>query len=875
MGTALLEHALAYAKLRWKIHPCHGFSEKMSCTCGRGHENLKDSGKHPVFSKWNEISSNDEYDIKGWWGENPNYNVALHCSKSGFFVIDIDPRSGGDESYEKLIQILDEKGLNLPVTVEATTGEYAMGNGELVRGRHIYFHCGTGESLVGTLAILGLPGIDIKYHGYVMIPPSMHFSGARYEWIEGRDPWSIEVAPAPEELLNLVRKARRSKPNALKGIDWSEIEEQAEKLDLGKALKEDLKEGERNVKIYRIAVTLANRLAPPSGEIDEVLEEIIIAAMIEYNKNHINPPLEVEGTGGLIYQVRRAINFVNDNPANYLSPSFQDWLDRQSSVVLDPEQAAKYLPDVSPSEPTVSQHTRTLIYKAVEEGKSIFDAVSRDNIDAPDDSDAVSTKDGGIPGRRSLTDMGNARRLVDRFGVAIAYTPDLGYKIWAEGYWKLDKEGLYVQEIAKKIPSVVQSEIADLGEDEDPKMHTRWEKASRANARIKAAIEGAKSDPRIHVEIDKWDKDPELFGVANGVVNLRTGELVNNAPSMHISMKSNIQYIPGYRNEKWQMFLDDVTGGDREYQKYLQRAVGYSITGKSNLDVIMLMYGPPGTGKNTFIESIVKAAGEYSWPLDLSVISPSSGMSSSSDMYHIAELFNKRISWIDELPEGEKLKENTLKKLSGSSFMSARSPGGRPFSFSLVAKIWISSNHRPPVTDEAMWRRLIALPFVHVPKTIDPNLKEYLSNPEGGLPAVLAWMVEGARDYLQNPGPGDKPFGFSQAVYESTERYKKSEDRVGLFIDEELEEEKGVSIPLTSVFEKYKVWSINQGDRYMNMAAFEKKLTDKSLTFKGTGPKAQLQNYILKMQSPGSSSYSGSSVPSAGRDVHIADILDL
>jgi len=371
------------------------------------------------------------------------------------------------------------------------------------------------------------------------------------------------------------------------------------------------------------------------------------------------------------------------------------------------------------------------------------------------------------------------------------------------------------------------------------------------------------------------DKDPELFGVANGVVNLKTGELVNNAPSMHISMKSNIQYIPGYRNEKWQKFLDDVTGGDREYQKYLQRAVGYSITGKSNLDVIMLMYGPPGTGKNTFIESIVKAAGEYSWPLDLSVISPTSGMSSNSDMYHIAELFNKRISWVDELPEGEKLKENTLKKLSGSSLMSARSPGGRPFSFYLKAKIWISSNHRPPVSDEAMWRRLIALPFVHVPKTIDPSLKEYLSDPEGGLPAVLAWMVEGASDYLKYPGPGDKPFGFSKAVYESTEKYKKSEDRVGLFLEEELTEEEGVSIPLPSVFEKYKVWAANQGDRYMNMAAFEKKLTDKGLLFDGTGPRAQLKNYVLKMQSPGSSSSSSSSVPSIGKNIHVADLLDL
>lgn len=864
MGKDLLETALAYGQLRWKIHPCHGFDSKMSCTCGKGHKEPKDAGKHPALPmKWNELSSSDEYDIKKWWAQpepgkkysknefipNPNYNIALHCSKSGFFVIDVDPRSGGNKSYEKLIQLLDEKGLNLPETVEAITGEYSMG-GEPVRGRHIYFKCGTGESLVGNLENLGMPGIDIKYHGYVMLPPSKHFSGAHYEWFEGRDPWSIEIAQAPEELLNLIRKPRSYKPNAMGNINWGELEEQADKLDLKKMYKEGIKEGERNVKAYRMAVVLAYRVAPPSGEIDEVLEEIIVAAMIDYNRKHINPPLEEEGSGGLVYQVRRAINFVRDNPATYIDPSFQDWLDRQSIIALDPEQAAKYLPDVSPNEPAVSQHTRTLIYKAVEEGKSIWEAVSRDNIDYPDDPDAVETRDGGVPGRRSLTDLGNSRRLVDNYGVAIAYTPDLGFKIWEDGYWKTDKESLYVQELAKKIPAAIQSEIYELSQNgEDTKPHERWQKASRGSGRIRAAIDGSKSDPRIHVDISDWDKDPLLFGAANGVINLKTGELMNNAPSSHISMRSPIQYIPGYRNDAWQRFLDDSTDGDREYQKFLQRAVGYSMTGLSNLDVIFLMYGPPGTGKNTFIESVVKALGEYSWPLDLSVISPTSGMTSNSDLYHIAELFNKRLSWVDELPEGERLKENTMKKLSGSSLMSARSPGGRPFSFYLKAKIWISSNHRPPISDEAMWRRLVALPFVHAPKTIDPHLKEYLSDPERGQPAVLAWAVEGAVDYIKNPHPGINPIGYSKVVHDSTELYKKGEDRIGLFISEELREESGIFIPFQTVYHKYRAWSMDQGDSYITMASFEKKFLDKGIKLEGTGTNAKLEGYTLKNQS--------------------------
>jgi len=841
-SALMIDSAIKYGQLGWKLLPCHGFDEKSSCTCGRGHKEPKDAGKHAAINRWNEFSSSDEYDIKKWWGTEPNYNIALHCLKTGIFVIDIDPRGGGDTSYQKLIQILDEQGLNLPVTVEAVTGSYTV-NGKIVRGRHIYFKCDTGESLVGNLASLGMPGVDIKHSGYVMLPPSRHFSGTTYEWFEGRDPWSIDVAEAPEQLLQLIRKKRAYKSSTYGGIDWNEIEEQAEKLNLKALFKDGITEGERNVVVYKIAVTLANKFSR-NGVIDDLTEEFIINGMREYNRTKITPPLEEEGSGGLIYQVRRAINFVRDNPPEiYSSPHFTEWLERQQLIEVNPEEVKKVLGEVAVEESATSQNSRLLIHKALREGKSIYEATSRDTVDFPKDLDAISVQDGGVPGKRSLSDLGNSRRLVDNFGYGIAYTPDLGYKIWDEGYWKTDKEGLHVQEIAKNLPAIIHSEMLDMS---DQNSHLKWQAATRSNARIRSAIEGAKSDPRIHVELEEWDKNPDLFGAGNGIVNLRTGEFMENAPEHRISMKSPIKYIPGYTNDKWQNFLDDVTNRDKEYQKYLQRAAGYSITGRSNLDIIFLMYGPPGTGKNTYIESIVKAAGEYSWPLDLSVIAQSNGMSSNSDLYHIAELFGKRISWVDELPEGDRLKENTMKKLSGSSLMSARSPGSRPFSFYMKAKIWISSNHRPAITDDAMWRRLVALPFVHVPEKIDPHLKEYLSDPEGGQPAVLAWMIEGAVDYLNNPAPGANPIGYSKVVHESTELYRKSEDKVAMFIEEELQKKEGSEVLVSAVYTKYQSWTQDQGDRFSNQLTFQKKLMDKGIRVEGNAKSATLCGWELR-----------------------------
>ena len=134
------------------------------------------------------------------------------------------------------------------------------------------------------------------------------------------------------------------------------------------------------------------------------------------------------------------------------------------------------------------------------------------------------------------------------------------------------------------------------------------------------------------------------------------------------------------------------------------------------------------SGKNTFVEAIVKCLGtkEYAWPLDSSILAQNDGRASGQDLYHWAELRGRRLVWVDELPDSERLKENSVKKLTGSSEISARSPGEKPFTFESRAKLWVSTNHRPIITDDAMWRRIRPIPFLKVPENPDPELKEYI-----------------------------------------------------------------------------------------------------------------------------------------------------
>lgn len=864
--TPLGQFSNWYANQEWYVFPCHGITSEGRCTCNGRHEDPKDMGKHPATRTGQSEATKDQNTVQGWWQDNPNYNVAILCKPSGFFVIDIDPRSGGFESFEKFEEMTDGA---LPPTVESETGVYSMG-GKSVRGRHLYYKVSENEQLIGNLKALGLPGIDIKHNGYVLAPPSRHMSGVEYRWKEGHEPWTIPMAEAPEELLAGIRRKGRSSSGGsgigrLSSVDWGAGFSDEEKVNLDKILEEGIDEGERAVQIYRMACALANTV-DVNTEMGRVMVETL---MIRFNAEKVRPPLELEGPQGLLGHVHRAINFVRDNPKSSFKPEIAEW-QKEAATKID---AGTFRNPTVPSAtgavatptPAIEHEYDYDIYKApgtiggavaqsARSGASFHEATSLTNLDVPKHADALTEEEGGTPGKRTLSDTGNGRRIVDAFNEVLRYTPGLGYFIWSQNHWMGDIEGLNVRELAKKVPATISSELVSYEDDKDKMEVLNWAKQSLSSARLEAAIKSATSDPRIRVGVSEWDSNPTLLGVANGVINLRTGELMQGRPDLHITRRSPVSYTPGIRNPRWENFIDFATGGDRELQEYLQRAVGYTLTGMNNHDVMFLVYGPPGSGKNTFVEAIVKCLGtsQLSWPMDSTILAQDDGRSSSTDMYHWAELRGRRMVWVDELPESERIKENAIKKLTGSSEISARSPGEKPFTFESQAKLWLTTNHRPIITDDAMWRRIRPIPWSRVPEKADPSLKEYLFDPEGGLPAILAWAVDGAVKFLESPAIDG--FGYSQAVYEAAEMYRKSEDRIGMFLDEETAEVSGGTIDIKTLYLAYRLWADARGERPFSQIAFVRKLRDRGLPIEGEGTRALLLGRVKSYHVPNSSS---------------------
>lgn len=853
--SPLSKYARYFAEIKWEILPCHGITGEGTCTCGGSHSDPKDMGKHPVISGWNKEATSDTNQVDMWWEKNNLYNIGVFCRKSGFFVIDIDPRSGGFESFEQFEKLVEGY---LPPTVEAVTGIYSH-NGREVRGRHLYYRVDESEALIGNLREAKLPGIDIKHNGYVLVPPSRHVSGASYEWKPGHAPWEIAMAEAPEELLAPLRKKNRGRlgggsgSGGVSSSDWSffdGLEYKGEKLDVDKLLEEGIDEGARAVELYRLACSLGNKYGT-----DAEGRFFVETLMIRFNAEKVRPPLEMDGPGGLLGHVHRALDFVAENPKTSSRwGEVEEWQKESARRISQGNFRVGSGETVSTSDPddvdedniyTAPGTIGAAVATAAYAGRSTREAAKLTNVDVPKDRDALTEEEGGDPSKRTMTDVGNGRRLVDSYQPVIRYTPGLGWFTWSGQHWETDVEHLNLRELAKQMAASIASEVSEYDEKERNDV-LKWANMAKSTARIDASIKNANSDPRINVRVDEWDSDPYLLGVSNGVVDLRTSELLKFRPDLHITKKTPVAYTPGMQSSRFKKFLDFATNGDEEFQEWLQRAVGYTFTGLNNLDVMFLVYGAPGSGKNTFVEAFVKALGtkQYAWPMDSSILAQSDMAVSSTDLYHWAELRGKRAVWFDELPDGERIKENSVKKLTGSSEISARSPGERPFTFQAQAKMWITTNHRPIITDDAMWRRIRPIPWARTPETPDPTLKKYLFDLEGGLPAVLAWAVEGAYKYLNSPGIDG--LGTCAVVEKASEMYRKSEDRLGMFFDDDMQKIDGASVPIKSVYTIYRMWSEGRGEKPVSQIRFIRMLRDRSIEVTGESGGADILGYTLK-----------------------------
>jgi putative DNA primase/helicase len=288
------------------------------------------------------------------------------------------------------------------------------------------------------------------------------------------------------------------------------------------------------------------------------------------------------------------------------------------------------------------------------------------------------------------------------------------------------------------------------------------------SAKTVAAVERiARSDPRHARASDAFDADPMRLNTPGGVVNLRTGHMTPHSAADLFTKVTTV--APGGKCPKFLRFLLQITKRDKETVRYLQRFIGYTLTGLIREHAFLFLYGPGKNGKGVLMSTIAYVLGDYAQAAMADVFTVARGGDGHASK--LATLRGARMVAVSETEEGRPWAEARIKAWTGGDKVSANFMHGNPFEFSPVCKLWFAGNHKPPLRnpDAAMRRRLHLLPLTYVPPVPDLRLTEALQAEAAG---ILAWAIVGCQEWQQK---GLKP---PTIVTEATNDYFTDQDTI-------------------------------------------------------------------------------------------------
>lgn len=310
-----------------------------------------------------------------------------------------------------------------------------------------------------------------------------------------------------------------------------------------------------------------------------------------------------------------------------------------------------------------------------------------------------------------------------------------------------------------------------------------------------------------------WDNVPERLPVANGVIDLRSGELVIGKPENYIRKYCPVLWTgkntPAKRFEK---FLQEIFEPTPEIADFIQLLFGYAISGTVREHILPVLYGADGrNGKDTLLETIRGVLGnDLASPASQDILISQGGRTAGSASPHIVDLQGKRLAWVSETARGARLNENQVKYITGGGTLNARPLYGNPVNFEQSHTVMLITNHKPEVStggDAALWARLILIPFSM--RFIDNPQRENERQAEKGLTGklkeeksgILAWLVAGYQEYLKLEGLQPP-----KSVQAATEEYQGEENEFERFLDDCCYLSANVSIQSTPLYDAYQDW---------------------------------------------------------------------
>ena len=409
-----------------------------------------------------------------------------------------------------------------------------------------------------------------------------------------------------------------------------------------------------------------------------------------------------------------------------------------------------------------------------------------------------------------LTDLGNADRFIRANGDIVRYSVGHGmWLVWDGTRWKKDDLG-EVWRLAGLTARDIFTEAMVADSKEESLKLSKWAVRSQDRYQLYAMLDLAKY--QVSVLMDTLDKDPWLLNCQNGTINLKTGELQPHNQDDLITKIVNANYYPDAEAPTWMAFLRGIMAENEGMVKFLQRAIGYSLTGKTTEQVFFILHGTGANGKSTFMETIAGLLGEdyaAGIPTD-TIMLKHFGDGIPNDL---ARLKGARFASVNEVENGQTMAEGKIKDMTGEEKLKVRFMRGEWFDFMPEFKLWLRANHKPVIvgTDYAIWRRIRFIPFdvVITPDKQDPNLREELKDEYEG---ILAWAVKGCLDWQEerlNP---------PEQVTSATTGYRNEQDVVGHFLAERTRNTGSVS--KKALYLAYLNWCEENGDKSVAQRSF-------------------------------------------------------
>ncbi|EOU1988693.1 hypothetical protein C4D27_07980 [Clostridium perfringens] len=412
------------------------------------------------------------------------------------------------------------------------------------------------------------------------------------------------------------------------------------------------------------------------------------------------------------------------------------------------------------------------------------------------------------------SDVGNAERLISLHGKDIKFNVNSGkWYVWNGVNWELDNsfkvENLYrtvLRRFQNAIPNINISddEIATKKQQEKAKSFVL---RNETDGKIKSVLNQAKTFKGINFM--ESDKDDYLFNTPNGTINLRDLSQKKHDRKDLITQCSNYSF--NRENDKcpnWIAFLNRIFCGDQELINYVQKAVGYSLTGDMSEQCLFMLWGGGANGKSTFVKALEDIMGSYAAAIKGETLMEKNGQDGARG--DLARLTNKRVVIASELQEGQVFNEPLLKVLSAGETLPVRFMYQEEFMLKPKFKLWIMTNKKPKVkgNDHGIWRRWRMIPFKYkfTEKEKDPNFYEEKLKPE--LEGILLWAITGYQMWKE------QGFEAPKEVMEAVEDYKMDMDQVARFIEDCCKVGEGYECTGSAMYDEYINWCIAEGENY-------------------------------------------------------------